>query len=62
MLIDYLAVYLHSTNETFTCPSMLICKHHYNVINGSHYEQYNANVYKYENYRLVTTDTPFLYL
>ena len=67
MLINYLAVYLYSTNEKFTRPSMLLCKHHYNVDTGNQYVQYitgpTTSVYNEINYRLVeTTDTPFLFL
>ena len=64
MLIDYCAIYLHSTNETFTRPSMLLCKHHYNVDTGNQYIQYiSSPTYKEINYRLVeTTDTPFMLL
>ena len=60
-----LPVYLYSNNREFTRPSMLLAKHHYNLITGNQYTQYDITkpVYKYENYKFVETEeTPFLFL
>ena len=64
ILVEYHAIYVYSNNTRFVNPTMIISKHHNNVITGNQYAQYiNQPVYKYQNYRWVeTTDSPFLYL
>ena len=64
ILLDYHAIYVYSNNTRFVDSSMIISKHHNNVITGNQYAQYiDKPVYKYQNYRWIeTTDIPFLYL
>jgi hypothetical protein len=64
ILLDFHAIYVYSNNTKFADLSMIMSKHHNDVISGNQYAQYiTKTVYKYQNYRWIeTTDTPFLYL